>query len=260
VRDVGSLRLASSAESAAHPSITQHPIDVLDTDSNIAAEVERILRTAYDGDRHEFEHGRRLNNTIYLTRQPQNPDKLLGFFMVSFPHRGTQPVKLAEPSLYLGWGANDPSIRNSRLTGAMFHRVFADARAEEALLGQRLLLYYRSANPVIFSWFTRNVPSHCPRMDGSYTEEALSHVAEIRKGFGYPAAMPNQHPFLVPGVRKLRFNEQEQKRQAAFAAATGVDLAKAFGWSQERGDFWLGVCRAGISSEPSNPVSQPGPV
>lgn len=117
------------------------------------------------------------------------------------------------------------------------------------------LKYFFSAGTVVWGFFTSAVPTGTkagfdvfangegfPRLDGTYTEEALAVARAVSKAKGWEHQLVGDYPFLLRKARTyIQFTEEEIQRTEQICAKNGITVFQKAGVNIREGDRVLFV-------------------
>jgi hypothetical protein len=177
-------------------------------------------------------------DTAYLARDDDG--RLLSFFM-----HGYDEIVLSDrvlPAIHLGWTCATQDTKGSHLVRALYEQFLQDARAVQDNQEVDFTLWGTTATPVGFHLYHKYFVDVVPDNQGGYSDEALEIANAIRMRLTGEETV-TKHPFLLSGVSKARFSQQELDRVANIGNNKTFTLFDDLGISERNGDRLLVICR-----------------
>ena len=203
-------------------------------DAPLLAELYELIAPSYASTGKHIIHDIELCDELYTLRKESG--RLAAFFMVGYHALN------GEPSCYLGLSACREELKGQRLVSQLYNTFLAECRAKEAKLGQQILLYFTTATPLVFAWFTRRLLDAAPRITGQYTEAGLQRLNTVANAHYAHATWEPSTPYLLRGAAiGVRYSEQERERIAAVAASEPGSFFNSVGLDERNGDRLLVV-------------------
>ena len=185
------------------PFLTLHKLTDYHGDTALLDEQTALLAPSYE--RQHFDsfalHGLTeplpgMQHELFTLRDAAG--RLAAYFTVGYHH--------VEHTLccYLGLSAVRDDYKGQGLGSRLWSAHFQDYRRMEARMGHRILLYFTTASPIPFQWFTRTLAEPAPDAAGCCDKLGRQRLRTIATA-QYPQASWDAHlPYLLrraaPGV------------------------------------------------------------
>jgi len=176
-------------------------------------------------------------DTAYLARDDDG--RLLSFFM-----HGYDEIILADrilPAIHLGWTCATQDTKGSHLVRALYEQFLKDAQAAQDAEGIDFTLWGTTATPVGFHLYHKYFADVAPDVQGNYSSEALEIANALRARLSCEHS--ETHPFVLSGVSRARFAEQEKERIDQIAQNKNFSLFDELKIDERNGDRLLVICR-----------------
>ena len=176
-------------------------------------------------------------DTAYLARDDDG--RLLSFFM-----HGYDEIILADdvlPAIHLGWTCATEETKGSHLVRALYEQFLIDARAVQQEKGIEFTLWGTTATPVGFHLYHKYFADVVPDVQGQYSPGALEIANALRTRLTGNEATTSR-PFLLSGVSKARFSQEELDRIALITRNKNFSLFEQLGIDERNGDRLLVIC------------------
>jgi hypothetical protein len=204
------------------------------------SEFEALARPSFiDASELVAEEVRRCNVAYLLI---DDTGELGAFFLVGW-REGDLPAPGVH-DVYLGLSAARQGAKGRGLAGSLYRAFQRDAAAWEAAHGQRLLVWFTTASPVVVAagWHLFADPE--PRPDGSFSATRAQMLSAIMETEGLTARACSLHPFVLRGVARARYSIEETERLSALGATAASDMLAQLRINEKAGDRL--VCTACI--------------
>ncbi|MDB5268084.1 MAG: hypothetical protein JWP58_1124 [Hymenobacter sp.] len=175
-----------------------------------------------------------MEHELYTLRDEAG--RLAAFYTVGYHH--------IEHTLccYLGLSAVRDDCKGQGLGARLWSAHFADCRQMEARMGHRILLYFITASPIPFAWFTRTLAEPAPDALGHCDDLGRQRLRTIATSQYPQASWEAQAPYVlrraVPGTR---YSPLEEQRLAEIAAQEPASLFNIGELDEHHGDRLLVV-------------------
>ncbi|MDO7886653.1 GNAT family N-acetyltransferase [Hymenobacter cheonanensis] len=173
-----------------------------------------------------------MRHELYTCRDEEG--HLAAFFTIWYHTIG------AIPCCHLGLSAVRDTYKGQGLGSRLYTAHFADCRNLEKQLGHRILLYFTTATPLVFNWFTRVLADPAPTATGYIDElgrQRLGIIAETE----YPqASWDSATPFLLrEAAPDMRYSAHETQRLSEVSTGQPTSFFNAVQLDESRGDRLL---------------------
>lgn len=172
------------------------------------------------------------NNIIYLSKSLDNC--LTSFFMVRFEKDLN--------SVYLGLSCASKENNTPNSASKLYAIFTLDCYKYQSETNVKLILYGTTATPIVFTTLPKIWDDVKPGIHGEYTAQDKAVIEEIKTNWGY-APYSTSHPFVLKGIAKARYSEQEKQRLRAFEEKNNLNTFKLLNINEEEGDRLLITCR-----------------
>jgi GNAT superfamily N-acetyltransferase len=175
-----------------------------------------------------------MEHELYTLRD--DAGRLAAFYTVGYHH--------VEHTLccYLGLSAVRDDCKGQGLGARLWSAHFEDCRQMEARMGHRILLYFTTASPIPFAWFTRTLAEPAPDALGQCDELGRQRLRTIASSQYPQASWEAQAPYLLRrAVPSTRYSQPEEQRLAEIAAQVPVSFFSAENLDERNGDRLLVV-------------------
>ncbi|MDO7886649.1 hypothetical protein [Hymenobacter cheonanensis] len=143
---------------------------------------------------------------------------------------------------YLGLSAVRDDCKGQGLGSSLWSAHFQDCRQLEARMGHRILLYFTTASPIPFQWFTRTLAEAAPDAAGDCDELGRQRLRTIATTQYPQATWRAATPWLLraaaPGVR---YSAHEAQRLDEVSTDGPAGFFKQVSLDESRGDRLLVV-------------------
>ena len=172
------------------------------------------------------------NQDIYLARDEDG--KLLAYFMVNFEETA------GHNACYLGLSACRQSHKGNGLVKSLYQKLVDDCKEKEAVSGQKILLWWTTATPVVYYWFNKHIAGVQPNLNGDYTPEGADLIRKIIAE-AYPNAFTDsEHPFILRGAAvNTHYAPAEVARLSEIARTLNLQVFEKFHVVEAAGDRFL---------------------
>jgi len=160
---------------------------------------------------------------------------ITGMFFARFPETVTPSMPLVS---YMGLTVVDRCRATPACSRRLWSQFLHDVR-DFAGVGVNVLVWYRTATPFGLYPAQALLRDGIPKRKGALPGDALGLVREIRRAFFIPENDATEHPFVVRGYARARYNESETAFIARYRQANGDDLLSGLRIREEKGDRLL---------------------
>lgn len=205
------------------------------------AALQAIAAESYDNAAAQLAQAFSINNLSYILRN--EADEIVAFFLIGWGELPATIDRPAAPTVFLGLSCARAHRKGQGLTSRLYRAFRQDARAWETATGQRLLIWFTTATPVVCEVANRLFAEAEPRRDGSFTSEGASWARAILDGRGMSRFAEPEHPFVLRRVSTAVYAERELVRLTTFAHLQGQGLLDQLRIDARRGDRILFLAR-----------------
>ncbi|AEI48455.1 hypothetical protein [Runella slithyformis] len=198
----------------------------------VGAMVAQVLRQSYDNVDALIKRIFDVNDTAYLLFDDAG-STLRSFAFFKWNDIENEYFK----TIYWGFMGTDPSYRGNRSMEKLTDAFKADVRQwQSENQGKPVVLYYLTANPLIFRAINHLFNHTAPTINGSYTplEKSIAHNLALKK-FG----QSSDNPFVVRKCVAQRYSGEESK-YIGTANVPEKSLFERFNIKEEEGDRLFG--------------------
>ena len=176
-------------------------------------------------------------DTVYLSRD--DDDKLISFFMAG--HEDVYIAAQSVPTIHLGWTCAAQETKGLGAARLLYSQFIDDSLKLQKSKGESLLLWGTTATPIGFYLYHKHFVGVQPGYDGTYPGTVIEVAEALRRRLGVIST--NANPFVLPGISKARFSQDEIRRIKEISANKAFTLFKDMGIDERNGDRLLVVCR-----------------
>lgn len=219
--------------------MTLHKLTDYHGNSELLDEISTLLAPSYDwvGQftmRALTEPIAGMQHELYTLRD--NTGTLAAFYTVGYHH--------VEYTLccYLGLSAVRDDCKGQGLGSRLWNAHFEECRQMEARIGHRILLYFTTASPIPFAWFTRMLAEPAPTATGHCDELGRQRLRTVATAEYPQATWLAATPYLLRGAEpEMRYSGHEERRVAEIADQAPDNFFIADGLDERNGDRLLVV-------------------
>jgi hypothetical protein len=172
----------------------------------------------------------RKNDRIYLLRDAAGA--LAAFFLVGWQRMELDGVE--RQTVFLGLSAARETGRG--LARQLYAAFNADARAWQAQHGERILVWFTTATPIVCGVAWRIFSETEPRPDGTFSAKTAATARQVLRTRDLERKLDAAHPFVLRGAATTRYSASELTRIAAVDYEPAGALLSRLTIDERRGD------------------------
>ncbi|PTS99666.1 hypothetical protein DBR11_11810 [Pedobacter sp. HMWF019] len=178
------------------------------------------------------------NNIIYLLKDGCN--NILSFFMVAWEKHKIQSVE--RDVVYLGFNCTSQNHQGENFSLRLNYNIAVDGYNYQQKNNNKLIVYCRTATPIILLLLPKIWDNVKPDLDGNYNKNDENIIESLKKSSGLDK-FSTDHPYVLKGVTaNTQYSVREKARQNECELKNDIKTFEKLNIDESNGDRLLITC------------------